>query len=95
MPKENLSEIENDPNFIAYQEAKEEGLFDDLAPGTYVAFNNGEHVGTGKNRNELIDELYSQGVDSDIFLQQVNVPERVYHIPTPFLVRESDEDEED
>ena len=77
MTKESLSEIEsneieNDPNFIAYNKAKEEGQFDDLVPGTYVAFNKGIRVGTGRDRDKLIQELYSVGVDSNILIQQVN-----------------------
>lgn len=76
----------NDPNFLAFQQALEKGDFNEFEAGTYVAFHDGELVGTGSDVEKLIQELSEQGKHS--FLKQVNVPERVLHIRSPRLVRD-------
>ena len=72
-------ELANDQNWQAYQQALTEDKFKDLQPGTYVAFYEGEQVGSGMDREALFQELFDKGIVG-FFYHQVGVPERVVHL---------------
>lgn len=81
-------EFANDPNWRAYQEALKKGQFKDLQAGTFVAFREGQLVGTNLDRDQLFQQLERQGIRG-FFFYQVGVSERVVHMRGPRIVRRS------
>ncbi len=69
----------NDPNLLAYQEALANGQFEELEPGTYVAFHEGEFVKSETDREKLAKWLMSNDM-SDSLLQLVGAPMEVITI---------------
>ena len=80
-------ELANDPNFIAYNEAKNSGQFDELEPGTFVAFHEGKLVGTATDRDQLAESLLEKGIEGGYYYKQVNAPKTVHHVRGPRIVR--------
>ncbi len=78
-------ELVNDPNWVAYQAALKSGQFQNMEAGTYVFFHEGQLVGTGMDRDKLFEELTGKGIGAG-FVHQVGVPERVVHMPAPFML---------
>lgn len=79
--------LAQDPNFIACQKAVERGQFRDLKPGTYVAYAEGELVGTGMDREQVLQEMKESNFKKGVYIHQVNVPQRVVHLRSPRRVR--------
>lgn len=79
-------ELAKDPNYIAYQQALTAGQFEQMDAGTYVAFHEGQLVGTGVDRDALFQELHGKGIHG-FFFHQVGVPEQVVHLRSPRIVR--------
>jgi len=79
-------DLAEDPNYIAYQAAVGSGQFESLEAGTYVAFHEGQLVGTGIDQDKLFQELGEKGI-TGFFYHQVGVPERVVHFRSPRIVR--------
>lgn len=77
--------LQNDPSYIACQQALKRGDFVDLEPGSLVAFHNGEFVGTGTDFDEFVVDLMKQGKGGSL-IKEVNVPEETIDILSPFLV---------
>lgn len=77
-------ELANDPNYKAYQTALQAGQFEDMPPGTYVFFHEGQLAGTGMDRHRLFEETDKKGIGAG-FVHQVGVPERVVYLPAPFI----------
>lgn len=77
------TELDRDPNFKAYQKALEDGRFRSLGPA-WVAFAGGSLVVTARERSQLFQALEAAGIRG-CFVHEVNVPERVIHIRTPFI----------
>lgn len=78
-------DLAKDPNYIAYQQALRAGDFEKMEAGTFVAYHEGQLVGTGMDRDKLFQELHEQGVEG-FFFHQVGVPERVVHMRSPRIV---------
>lgn len=79
---------QEDPNVKAFLESSISGVFEDLDPGTFVAFSGGQLLGTGEDREELITRLTSQGISADMLVQPVNVPIETVHIRGPRIRRD-------
>ena len=77
--------LAKDPNYIAYQKALKDQEFERMEPGTYVAYHEGQLVGTGMDREAFFNELRDKGVEG-CFFHQVGIPERVVDIPAPLSV---------
>lgn len=50
---------EEDPNWIEYQRALAAGEFADLDPNTYLVYSNGQLIGSGPDRQALLDQIYA------------------------------------
>ena len=83
-------DLADDPNDIAYQAAVSSGQFESLEAGTYVAFYEGQLIGTGMDQEKLFQELGEKGITGFLY-QQVGIPERVVHLRSPRIVRGSGE----
>jgi hypothetical protein len=79
------ADLANDPNYIAYLDALAAGQFETYEPGTFVAYHEGQLVGTGTDRDSLFQELHQQGIQG-FFYHQVGVPERIVHLRSPHIV---------
>jgi hypothetical protein len=79
-------ELANDPNYLAYQAALSTSQFESFTPGTYVAYHDGQLVGTGTDRDQLLSELHGKGIEG-VFYHQVGVPEQVFHMRSPRIAR--------
>ena len=80
------ADLANAPNYLAYQAAVTGGQFENLQPGTYVAYHEGELVGSGMDRDTLFQELHQKGIQG-FFFHQVGVPEVTVHLRSPHIVR--------
>lgn len=80
------ADLARDPNYIAYQAALTAGQFESMETGTFVAYHEGQLVGSGMDRDKLFQELHEQGIEG-FFFHQVGVPERVVHLRSPHIVR--------
>lgn len=67
-----------DPNRIAFNEAVEEGEFNDLEPGTWVFFRRGEFVGSGDSIDSICekypDEEHPGGFATQVGVQVPVIP---------------------
>lgn len=51
------TELLNDPDFLACKLAEAQGEFDDLPPGTWVAFQHGKFLGSAAGPQELAQAI--------------------------------------
>lgn len=63
---------QTDPNIQAYLLDVKNGKFTDFAPGTWVAYKDGEFVLSGRNKNSFFTRL--RKIKSGCFVTQVNIP---------------------
>lgn len=81
--KTRISEnLDGDPNCLAYQEALKAGRFESLETGTYVAYHEGQFVGSGMDSGKLIQELHERGIEGSL-VHQIGVK---FHLPSPRIV---------
>lgn len=73
---------EEDPNYIAFQQAQITGQFDNLKEGTFVAFHNGQLVGTDLDKQKLITDLAEHGL-TGIFIHEFGTPDTILHFRSP------------
>jgi hypothetical protein len=75
--------LADDPNYVAFNEAQNQGVFKDLPPETHVAFINGNFVGYSSDKEELFKRIFEEGLEGEIFYKKVNTPERILHFRSP------------
>ncbi len=62
---------EEDPNFLAYKSALDGGQFDQLDPTSWLAFADGQLVGSASSRDELLQTLGEDIIRKGPMLTQV------------------------
>jgi hypothetical protein len=79
------NDLLQDPNFIAFNQAEQDGVFKDLEPGTYVAFVHGALVGNAPTIEALLALEALKSQEETVLCHQVNLPKEVIDIPTPLF----------
>lgn len=70
------NEIDSDPNHIAYTQAVARGDFEGMDPETWLAFRQGELIGTNLDQEVLMEELRSSpNAEAAVMFIQVQGPQ--------------------
>lgn len=78
-----------DPNEIAYMRDLANGLFQSLAPGTYVGYYNGQLVHVDIDQDRFFSELRKRGL-KHVYYQQLDEEDEMIHIPGITLLDENE-----
>ena len=80
--------LANHSNQTAFNLAMQNGQFNDLEPGSWVAFCDGKLLTTNADKVALFQQLEQKfkGQKGEVFVNQVGVPEEIIDdIPTPLF----------
>lgn len=80
-----MTEITENINFVAFQRDLELGKFKSFKPGTWVAYANGEYIGSNINRIDILKEL--RNVPGNRFITQVNIESETVRVRSPRLIK--------
>ena len=81
-------EAMRDPNFLATRLAEVQGEFNDLPPGTWVAYQDGKLIGTGESAETLSQSIAGiRDPKKEVMMHQVNVEQPVRRLRSPKVAR--------
>ena len=82
-----LLELGRNPNLRAFEGDLQAGRFDSVEPDTWVVYQEGQLMGMGTNRDELLEPLGEQGTTRPFCTQVNKTPRPIIRIRSPRLVR--------